>query len=84
MKLVPVSSSDGREVLHAAVTLGCGFLSHEDVAVVAADPMTRLMPLLVRCGGCRFLAPAQDVATLIRYVDAGGDYCRDVSVPAGI
>ena len=80
-RVVPVSQS-GRDVLEVAVRLACGFLSAADIKVVAADPATRLYPLLVRCGGCRFTAPAQDITALIGYVTAGGDYVRDVSVPA--
>jgi hypothetical protein len=66
-----------------AARLRFGFLSTADVAELAADPSTRLMPLLVRCGGCRFTAGAQDIAHLVRCIEAGGDYVRDVSIPAG-
>ena len=46
--------------------------------------LSRLEPLLVRCGGCRFTAPAQDVAHLIEIIERdGADYVRDVSFPAG-
>jgi len=38
-----------------------GFLTAADVTTPAADNATRLEPLLVRCGACRFLARAQDV-----------------------
>lgn len=60
-----------------------GFLCADDVAVLAADDATRLVQLVVRCGGCRFVAAAQDVAFLIRAVEGAGDYVRDVSLPAG-
>jgi hypothetical protein len=59
-----------------------GFLTAEDVARLGAHPHSRLWLVLVRCGGCRFLASAQDVAHLMRCVVAGGDYVRDVSFPA--
>ena len=60
-----------------------GFLSAEDLAVLAADQRTRLMRVLVRCGGCRFLAAAQDAKHLIDIITAEGrDYVRDVSLPA--
>jgi hypothetical protein len=60
-----------------------GFLKEIDVAVIATDPTTRLCMLLVRCGGGRFLAPAQDVAHFIEAIEKSGmDYVRDVSVPA--
>lgn len=58
-----------------------GFITKEELArIVEID---RLFPLLVRCGGCRFTAPAQDVEKLIGYVENAGDYVRDVSFPAG-
>jgi hypothetical protein len=59
----------------------CGFLNEAEVARLAAHPLSRLWPLLVRCGGCRFIAGAQDVARLSGYVTLGGDYVRDVSFP---
>jgi hypothetical protein len=60
-----------------------GFLREDEVAAIAGDPTTRLTPLLVRCGGGRFLAPAQDVAHFIKAVETSGmDYVRDVSIPA--
>jgi len=48
----------------------------------------RLEPLLVRCGGGRFICPAQDVSHFIGLIERkgitgeGGDYVRDVSFPA--
>ena len=57
----------------------CGFLSKDKLAQLIA--IERLCPVLVRCGGCRFTCAAQDVATMIRYVEAGGDYVRDISLP---
>lgn len=70
------------------------FLTAEEVAEIAGDPETRLELLLVRCGGGRFLAPAQDVAHFIGIIEReatyrageggeGSDYIRDVSIPAG-
>lgn len=41
----------------------------------------RLRPVLVRMGGCRFTAPAQDARKIIDALEAAGDYCRDVSYP---
>ncbi len=58
-----------------------GFLVGSEVAGLAASPAHRLTLLLVRCGRCRFLCPAQDVAFLESCVVAGGDYVRDVSIP---
>jgi len=58
-----------------------GFLKDYEVKRIASDPEHRLFLLLVRCGACRFLAPAQDVEHLERCIAAGGDYVRDVSIP---
>jgi hypothetical protein len=56
----------------------CGFLKDSDLpALIALD---RLCPVLVRCGGCRFTCAAQDVPHLIRCIEAGKDYVRDVSI----
>lgn len=65
----------------AEVRAAGGFITEDTLPrIVEAE---RLKLLLVRCGGCRFLAPAQDVAKLIRIVEAeGSDYVRDVSVPS--
>ena len=45
--------------------------------------LDRLCPILVRCGQCRFTCGAQDVEHLLRCIELGGDYVRDVSFPAG-
>lgn len=62
-----------------------GFLTIAgDLAVLAADPETRLRAVLVRCGACRFTAPADQAAHLIAIITReGSDYVRDVSLPAG-
>lgn len=57
-----------------------GFLDSADVAVIAGAD--RLRQLLVRCGGCRLTCAAQDFAHLSACIVAGGDYVRDVSLPA--
>lgn len=60
----------------------CGFLtSREDEDTLIA--LDRLFPMLVRCGGCRFTCAAQDIRHLVKCVEAGGDYVRDVSFPVG-
>lgn len=59
----------------------CGFLRDTDMPELIA--LDRLCQVLVRCGGCRFLCAAQDVEHLIKCVEAGGDYVRDVSFPVG-
>lgn len=62
-----------------------GFLSETDVAALAGDPVSRLWPVLVRCGGCRFTAPAQDIKHLIEIVTREkSDYVRDVALVAGV
>lgn len=59
----------------------CGFLTDADMpALIELD---RLCPVLVRCGGCRFTCGAQYLEHLIKCVEAGGDYVRDVSFPVG-
>lgn len=85
----------GQAVMSRALKEYMGFLTSESVRIVAADPVTRLEALLVRCGGGRFIAPAQDIAHFIGIIEreAGddcrgetgqfSDYVRDVSVPAG-
>lgn len=90
--ITTIPAADGAAVLERCQREQGGFLKDLDVALLAADDKTRLTLLLVRCGGGRFLAPAQDVAHFIgiieRDADAGkvhghgGDYVRDVSIPA--
>lgn len=59
-----------------------GFVTEADLpAIIAAD---RLCWLLVRCG-CqlgRFSCPAQNLAEMLKAVEAVGDYVRDVSFPS--
>jgi hypothetical protein len=62
-------------------TLPCGFLT--EATLPELIKLDRLHPCLVRCGGCRFTCAAQCVPHLMKCVDAGGDYVRDVSIPAG-
>lgn len=40
----------------------------------------RLTPVLVRCGGGRFTAPAQDVNHFLEMVRKSDDYVRDISL----
>ena len=58
-----------------------GFVREEDMDALKAA--YRLQPVLVRCGGKRFVAPVQDALSMIALVEASGDYVRDVSIPAG-
>lgn len=58
-----------------------GFLSKEDLAVVASND--RLAQVLVRCGGCRFTCPAQDAQHLMDIIERDAkDYVRDVTLVA--
>jgi hypothetical protein len=77
-----IINSDIDRLVATRAKLGCGFVSHEDVAAMTAHPAHRLVPLLVRCGGTRFVAPAQNVDTMIAAIERAGDYVRDVSFPA--
>jgi hypothetical protein len=44
----------GLAALHAASVDQHGFISGDQLSMIAADPATRLRLVLVRCGGCRF------------------------------
>jgi len=46
-----------------------GFLQETDVEAIAADSRTRLTLLLVRCGGGRFMAPANQVLRFVRIIE---------------
>lgn len=63
-----------------------GFLTEHDVALLAGHPASRLLQLLVRCDGCRFLCAAQDVRHLVAIVESGSDdgpeFVRDVTLLA--
>lgn len=58
-----------------------GFVTEAEVSLLAQHATSRLWQLLVRCGGCRFVAAAQDVAVISAAIAARGDYVRDVSFP---
>lgn len=59
-----------------------GFVTESDIPAIIAEK--RLQLLLVRCGGGRFMCPAQDVQHFISILEADGrDYVRDVSIPHG-
>ncbi len=59
----------GRDAIKNAQTAQGGFLKKEDMEAIAADPETRLTLLLVRCGGGRFLAPANQVQHFIDIIE---------------
>lgn len=54
------------------------WLTKESLAELAKRD--RLVQCLVRMGGCRFVAAAQDAQKIIDALESAGDYCRDVSV----
>ena len=57
-----------------------GFVRDSELpAIIRAD---RLCWLLVRCVGCRFSCPAQDISRLLWCIGKGGELVRDVSFPA--
>lgn len=67
-----------------------GFLKLDQIESIAAEPTTRLTPMLVRCGGGRFTCPAQNTLHFIGIIEAhakafpgDSDYVRDVSLSAG-
>lgn len=80
---------NGPDTISAAHRLTGGFLSSEEVKSIAADPVTRLFQLLVRCGRGRFICAAQDVEHFVAIITEHGnrpdsaetDYVRDVSLP---
>ena len=51
-----------------------------DAGLARLATTDRLRQVLVRMGGCRFIAAAQDAAGIIRALEAAGDYCRDVTL----
>lgn len=57
-----------------------GFISHEDLSVLAVNESSRLFPVTVRCGRGRFLCGAQDAKWMMDAIEKAGDYVRDVSV----
>ena len=60
-----------------------GFLTEGDPQALANDPRTRLFPILVRCGGGRFTAPAAQVLHFVNIITTeGSDYVRDLSLVA--
>ena len=55
-----------------------GFVTENDLPTVIAA--NRLQPLLVRCGSCRFIVPADQAEHIIGIIGReGSDYVRDVS-----
>lgn len=75
--------ADGPRVLARVRVERMGFVNEEEVAVLAADPRTRLQQLVVRCGCGRFVVAAQDAKHFIDIVEASRqDYIRDVALLA--
>lgn len=78
----------GHRAIEAVHSNG-GFLRLHQIEAIANDPDTRLTTILVRCGGGRFFAPAQDVIHFIAIIEAHykanpadehADYVRDCSL----
>ena len=65
-------------IVNAKVHLG--YVTESDVKTLGDSPKYRLTRLLVKCGGARFVAPAQDIPTLIAAIESNGDYVRDVQI----
>ena len=60
-----------------AIRRSHGYITDEQMPELAK--VARLTPVLVRCGGGRFTAPAQDVEHLIAIIERDDqDYVRDV------
>lgn len=55
-----------------------GFITEADLPELIR--LHRLCRCVVRCGACRFEAGAQDLAHLVKCIEAGGDYVRDISI----
>lgn len=57
-----------------------GFVTAEDLDILEVEMPN--LPLLIRCGGNRYVAQAQDAKARMDYVEETGDYVRDVSIPS--
>ncbi len=71
-----------RQMVENRAAQSQGFVTTVGVKAMANDSDYRLIPLLVRCGGCRFTAPAQNIAHLTEAIESIGDYVREISFPA--
>jgi hypothetical protein len=74
---------DGEAVISRCKRDSGGFLTEADVQAIAADPKTRLTLLLVRCGGGRFLAPADQVQHFIDIIERDADSQRNLKSDGG-
>lgn len=78
---------EGRFFYHGMTTTLANFILNQepngyflvDATLEKLIEIDRLAQVLVRCGGCRFICSAQDVAAMEKNITAGGDYVRDVS-----
>lgn len=59
-----------------------GFIDSNDLSVLEKEMPN--IPVLMRFGACREVADAYMAKTIISEKEAGGDYIRDVSLPAGV
>jgi len=66
-------------IIKKALDENMGFITDADLSEVIKE--NRMQLLLVRCGGGRFLVPAQDAKHFIDIVKRDGtDHIRDVSI----
>lgn len=57
-----------------------GFLTDTELADLAAQDATQLLPVLVRCDQGRFTAATQDAGAIIGALEAQGWHVRDVEL----
>jgi hypothetical protein len=76
------SQLDCELIIKRACRERMGFLTAEEIDVLAESEKYRLQMCLVRCGRSRFTCSAQDVKFMIEAIEKNGDYCRDVAIPA--
>jgi len=89
---ISTNTMTGRETIEKAQQENMSFLTDADVKAIAEDPETRLTLVLVRCGGGRFLAPADQAGHFIALIEEHNacpvtersDYIRDVSLPVNV
>lgn len=66
-------------IIKEALDKTFGFITEDMLSRVVDE--NRLYPCLVRCGGGRFVCPAQDVKHFIDIITRDGiDYVRDISL----
>src|SRR3990167_10815286 len=89
---ISTNTMTGRETIEKAQQENMSFLTEADVKAIASDPETRLTLILVRCGGGRFMAPADQAGHFISLIEEHAlcpvsehhEYIRDVSLPVNV